>query len=109
MTTNSYGSLKKRPIHPNMSVEEIAYLTTNNIPHKFVEEKLSIKEIDEAYFDKVRKRNLDKELLLVEITKSIRRYNLPKNLLHQVCQQAIQHVLSTNSPTYVNQFQEQIK
>ena len=38
MTTNSYGSLKKRPIHPNMSVEEIAYLTTNNIPHKLVEE-----------------------------------------------------------------------
>ena len=97
MTTNSYGSLKKRPIHPNMSVEEIAYLTSNDVPHSYFDETLSIEGIDEAYFKKVRRRNLDKELLLVEITKSIRRYNLPKNLLHQVCQQAIQHVTTTTN------------
>ena len=97
MTTNSYGSLKKRPIHPNMSVEEIAYLTSNDVPYSYFDETLSIEGIDEAYFKNVRRRNLDKELLLVEITKSIRKYNLSKTQLHQVCQQAIQHVTSTTN------------
>ena len=106
MTTNSYGSLKKRPIHPNMSVEEIAYLTTNNIPHKFVEEKLSIKEIDEAYFEKVRGRNLEKEILLVEITKLIRRCNLPKNLQCQVWVQAINHVFKSTNQNQSEQTNE---
>ena len=97
MTTNSYGSLNKRPIHPNMSVEEIAYLTSNNIPHTFVDENLSEEEIDEAYFEKDKRKNRSKELLLVDITKSLRKSKLKKTLLHQVCSQAISHVTNTTS------------
>jgi len=92
MKINSFGSLKQRPIHPNMSVEEIAFHTTNNVPHSSVEKTLSVEEYDEAYFEKIRKRNQTKELLLVEVTSLIRRYDLQKIHFQNVFCQALDHV-----------------
>ena len=92
MTTNSYGSLKQRPIHPNMSVEEISYFTTNNIPHKVIDEYSSAAESDKGYVEKVKKLNRKKERLLITTLRAMRDNYIPKHSVWQVFHQAVTQV-----------------
>mgnify|MGYP001326043139 FL=1 len=91
MTSQSYGSLNKRPSHPYMHKEDEREKATFEVVDK-------LQDVDKDFIYERRKSHQHEERLLSSYLNFIRQFDyLPKGVLVDTFSRAIKHIYTSNS------------